>query len=287
MNPDVYQFLPRDLIPFSDAAKWSTREIFQAGLTEVLPDGEAFPDDKPPIVFISMNDSCEDVLKKIEDAPVVCDELRLAFDHRTCIRCGMKAKILKDGNDKDQKVACYAGEDPSLAMPYEESLCHPFIISKHWAITKFVGGIIHFITRRRFIDLAHNWLPDFHNPDDEICIACKKVPGLPGCTKIGSCYEGHLVDHTPTEPVPVVIQGQPGEIAINLDQWYEDIEANQCRHRTREHAAALNASAIGQQREQIGDDTSVQPQHADHLIDQAQEQEQPGAFNVDAPDLKG
>ena len=60
VNPDVYQYLPPDIVPFSDDAKRSTREIFQAVLTEVLPKDVVFPDDKPPIVFLSMNDSCED-----------------------------------------------------------------------------------------------------------------------------------------------------------------------------------------------------------------------------------
>ena len=130
VNPDIYQYLPPDVIPFSDDAKRSTREKFQAALMKVLPKGETFLDDKPPIASISMNDSCEDVMKKIKDAPAICDELRLAFDHHTCIRCGLKAKVLRS-KDGLKRVACYAGEDPSRAMPYEELHCHPLIISKY------------------------------------------------------------------------------------------------------------------------------------------------------------
>ena len=78
-----------------------------------------------------------------------------------------------------------------------------------------------------------------------------------------------------------------------MEQQHEDIEADQCRHRTQEPVAALNikenvsANVNGQQQKQIGDDPSVQPQHAVIPIDQAQEQEQSGTFCVNAPDLKG
>ena len=299
VNPDIYQYIPPDVVPFSDDAKESTREMFQIALTKVLPEGVQLPGNKPPIVFISMNDSCEDVMKKIEDAPVVCDELRLAFDHRTCIRCGLKAKILTY-NNKKKRVACYADEDPSVAMPYEESHCHPLIISKYWTITKIVGGIAHFVTGRRFVE-QRRW-PDFRNPDDEICIECGKLPGQPGCTKVGTHYtikdkEYHItVDHTPTEPVAVANQQQPDEIALNLEQQHEDDEADEHRYRAQQPAAAENTeeNAGTNSQQQQGDDPGQvpmdppQPQHMAIPIDQqVQGQGQPGTLNVGTPDLKG
>ena len=270
VNPDIYQYLPPDIVPFSDDAKQSTRKIFQAVLTEVLPKDVVFPYDKPPIVFLSMNDSCEDVMKKIEDAPVVCDELKLAFDHRTCIRCGLKAKILKYKDDKERRVACYAGQDPTVAIPYEESHCHPLIISKHWTITKIVGGIAHFVTARRFID--RGWWPDFHNPDDEICIACRRVlgvPGEPGCTKVGNRYKGQLVDHTPIEPVLIANQDQPGKIAMNLEP-HEDIEADEYRQCEQQPAEAENPEKnVGEQQQQVKDVKSGIPMAVTEAMKQA------------------
>ena len=298
VNPDVYQYLPTDVVPFSDAAKESTREKFQTALTKVLPEGITLPDDKPPIVFISMNDSCEDVMKKIEDAPVACNELRLAFDHRTCIRCGLKAKILTCSNDRRSRVACYAGEDPSAAMPYEESHCHPLIISKYWTITKIMGGIAHFVTGRRFAE--QGWWPDFRNPDDEICIDCGRVPSQPGCKKVGSRYrlegEEYVVDHTPTEPVAVANQQQPGEIVLRLEQQHQDDEADEHRDHAQQPAAAANteenASTNGQQQQGDGPGQvpidPPQPQHVAIPIDkQVQGQGLQGTFNVGTPDLKG
>ena len=291
VNPDIYEYLRPDVVPFSDAAKQSTREMFQTALTEVLPNDVTLPDDQPPIVFLSMNDSCEDMMKKIKDAPAIHDELKLAFDHRTCIRCGLKAKILKYKNDKERRVACYAGEDPSVAMPYRESHCHPLIISKHWTITKIVGGIAHFVTAKKF----KGWWPDFCNPDDEICIECGRVPGDQGCKKIGSRYrlegEEYEVDHSLREHVAVANQEQQGEITMNLAQ-HEDNVTDEHRHRKQQPEPAENMEEENantnndEQQQQLGDDPGQIPTVQSQLQQiaspsgQAQGQEQPGTFDV-------
>ena len=101
-----------------------------------------------------------------------------------------------------------------------------------------------------------------------------------------------MVDHTPTEPVPVANQGQPGEIAINLEL---DIEADEHRQHEQQPAATENAEEnAGEQQQQIGDDPEqvpAQPEHTAIPIDQAQGQaqgqEQSGTFDVGTPDLKG
>ena len=156
-----------------------------------------------------MNDSCEDIYWKIKHAPVIVDEVRLAFDYPTCSRCGIKAKFIRE---KRTKVACYVGQDPTKSIAYEESHCHPLIIPKYWEITKIVGGIAHFITRRRFWG---KW-PNFHNPDDEICINCRQVPGTRGCLLVNSRYMpkgqdgGELVvDHKCDLTEQVVLEVDP------------------------------------------------------------------------------
>ena len=210
VNPDVYRYIPPDVVPFSNDAEQKTRRKFQETLSRVLPQGERLPSEKPPIIFLSMNDSCEDIFWKIKHAPVITDKVRLAFDYPTCSRCGIKAKFIRD---KQTKVACYVGEDPSKSVPYEESLCHPLIIPKYWEITKIVGGIAHFITRKKFLG---KW-PDFHNPDDEICIKCGQVPGTHGCMQVNSRYkpqgqEGELiVDHHCELTEQVVLAVDPAD----------------------------------------------------------------------------
>ena len=205
VNPDVYQYLQPGVTPFSNDAEMKTRKKFQEALNYVLPRGEQLPNLKPPIIFISMNDSCEDIYAKIESAAVIYDGVRLEFDHRTCARCGLKAKFLGEG-DKEVKVACFAGEDPSKSIPYDESHCHPMIISKYWTITKVLGGIAHVVTGKMFLG---KW-PDFHNPDDEICVHCAQVPGTRGCKPVHTYYElkgGQLlVDHKCKIHEPVEIE---------------------------------------------------------------------------------
>ena len=202
VNPDVYQYLQPGVTPFSNDAEMKTRQKFEEALSFVLPPGEQLPDQKPPIVFISMNDTCEEIYTKILSAPVISDGMRLEFSHQTCARCGIKAKFL-GGGEKEVKVACYAGEDPSQSTPYKESLCHPMIISKYWKITKVLGGIAHVITRKKFLG---KW-PDFRNPDDEVCINCGAFPGTRGCLPVHFVYElkgGQIiVDHKcdPEEPI--------------------------------------------------------------------------------------
>ena len=224
VSPDVYEFIPPDVTPFSNDSMLKTRKKFQEVVGRILPANEQLPRDKPPIVFLSMNDSGEDIYRKILDAPVIYNGVRLAFDSHTCACCGTKAKLL---SEKKEKVACYIGEDPTKSIPYDESLCHPMIISKYWKITKIVGGIAHFITRKKYIG---KW-PDFRNPDDEICIQCKKVPGSHGCQQVNTVYKHKLgdllVDHkcNPDEQVKVSFVADPDKQLQQEEQLQQSTEA--------------------------------------------------------------
>ena len=189
VNPDVYQYIPPDIVPFSREAEMKIRTKFQEALDLVLPPGEQLPDQKPPIVFISMNDTCEDIYANIKDAPVIYNGMRLSYKHGVCDHCGLKTKFLEVG-EEIVKIACYA-VDPSCCVPYKESVCHPMFISKYSGITKLFGQIYRTLTRKR---------PDFHNPDDKICINCGKIPLESGCMQVGTYYTVEnnkrlLVDH--------------------------------------------------------------------------------------------
>ena len=206
VTPDVYQFIPPGVIPFSDREYAKTRKNFQSTIGRVLPK-DVLPKDKPPIVFLSMHDTCEHILKKTVDAPVITDGMRLKFHYKTCIRCGIKARILGEGEEKI-KVACCVDQD---FIPYEESLCHPMIVPKYWKITKIIGGLAHLATGNKF---AGKW-PDFDNGDDEICIECMQVPGTRGCRRINSKYNvkfgqyAGVVDH----------EWVVGEQGNDIDVW--------------------------------------------------------------------
>ena len=216
VSPDVFDFLPENIIPFKTESEGKTRRHFLEALYQLSP-GDPLPDGKPPLIFISLNDTCEAILEKVQEAEVIGNELRLEFDHRTCVRCGLKAKLIPgENNEKEKKVACYAGDDPTTCILYEESKCHPWIKSKYWKIAKVVGGIAHLVTFHKL----GGWWPDFRNPDDEICVECGKMPGEPGCKVIGSRFRLYdtiyRVDHSHKEPVAVADQENPGGIAVPL-----------------------------------------------------------------------
>ncbi len=216
VSPDVYRFISENVIPFMTESEDKTRRYFLEVLYQLSP-GDPLPDGKPPLVFISLNDTCEAILENIQEAAVLSDELRLELDQHTCVRCGLKAKLIPGENDEEvKKVACYAGDDPTTCILYEESKCHPYIKSKYWKITKIVGGIAHFVTLNKW----EGWWPDFCNPDDEVCVECGEVPGEPGCKVIGSRFrlydEIYRVDHSHKEPMVVADQENPGGIVVQM-----------------------------------------------------------------------
>jgi hypothetical protein len=207
VTPDIYPHITPGVIPFSDSEYAKTRKNFQSTIGRVLPKDVVLPDDKPPIVFISMHDTCEDILKKVQDAPVIADGMKLEFHYKTCTRCGIKARILGEG-EKKIKVACSVDQD---FIPYEESLCHPMIVPKYWKITTFLGGCLHTLTGNKF---AGKW-PNFENEDDEICIECMQVPGTRGCRRINSKYNIKFGQYTGVVDHEWVV----GEQGNDIDVW--------------------------------------------------------------------
>ena len=205
----VYRYIPKNQIPWSDDDHTTTRDNFMITLGRALSEDVGSDNAIPPIVFISILDSCEDVMKKIKDAPVISQQLTIPFECQACSRCGLKAKWLRNKENEKVKIACYAGEDPSLSIPYEESRCHPMIVPKYYEITKIIGGVAHVITRRKYIG---KW-PDFHNEDDEVCIACNQIPGTQGCERVKTDYVYknlflYFVDHKGDPNEPIFIEGE-------------------------------------------------------------------------------
>ena len=208
---NVYKFVQPGTDPFDEDDMKKTRENFQVALRHVLPETEPLP--KPPIIFASMNDSCETIYKKIDSATVAKKVVKLMFDSETCARCGIKTKILK----KNEKVACYFGQNESSTIPYEESTCHPIFIPKYSKVTKILGGIAHLLTFRVFMG---KW-PSFKNMD-EVCIDCKRAPGSRGCRRVGSDFvhgkESIKVEHTNDEDEPIVVVMEEAEVQAPRDE---------------------------------------------------------------------
>jgi len=171
-------------LPISEKEK--SKQIFQAVMNDVLPQAHANdhaddPPNVPPVIFISMAESCESILEKVKGAPVENDEgLELKFDPNTCINyCGMKTVIIKG-----EKVACYFPTgDMSEAIPYDESHCHPALVPKFSAYL-----------RNPF------WFWRQVILKGEKCIGCGKGPDSLGCMQVGKELKRKLrktikVDH--------------------------------------------------------------------------------------------
>ena len=206
-SANAYKFFPkdRDLFPSEDIEK--TRYFFHKAMIKVFGT-EDVP--TPPIVFISLFDTCEEVYSKIRDCKVSKEGVELRFNPSTCARCSIKIGTLKEDEyveerDGDRIRTCTRDNDWSHAIPYEDSTCHPMMIPKYTKLQKIVGGIAHLITFKIFWG---KW-PSFKSLD-EMCIKCGECPKTRGCVKVNTTYtngSGEIkVDHTSTVIESYVIQ---------------------------------------------------------------------------------
>ena len=123
--PDVYKHIPdnnRNL--FEDSQREETEEHLQEAL------GIVFKSDppKPPIVFISLFDTCEAILEKIRTAEVKKDHVDLAFSRSICARCNIT--IIQEGK-KIAQVQSGRYPDQLGEVPLEETKCHPLMVLKY------------------------------------------------------------------------------------------------------------------------------------------------------------
>lgn len=170
----------------------ATKAIFQEALEEVFcgddtPGDNVVPD--PPLIFISMTDSCEKILEKVKRAYDTDVRLNLEFDPKTCAHCGVRFGMVKG-----QRVTCHF---QSNTIPYEESTCHPRFVAKYTRADKVWGEFKHVVL---FKWVKNPW-PVFTG---EECANCKGNSDSNGCMQVGSTFQFKLkkeqktitVDHT-------------------------------------------------------------------------------------------
>ena len=144
----------------------------------------------PPMIFVAMSDTCEEILHKVMPTPVKVDNgLQLRFQRKTCVRCAIEI------GSKEEKLVCTytcSNTNEQTTVPYDDSTCHPRMVPKFTVESFFRGlaGLFHLrwhFTEERCI-----------NPD------CKQEPGSLGCKRVRSRYEAEgyndsiIVDHTDT-----------------------------------------------------------------------------------------
>ena len=228
-NHSIYSRVREDCDLYTPEELEQTRDVLQQAMQKVFITGDV---PNPPIIFVSQFDSCDEVLRKIKESKVVREGVGLSFNPSICARCGIHIGKLanpenaKDSEMRDEIAICTnTPGSTSVAIPYDETLCHPIFVPKYHAIQCILGGIVHVITWKKFMG---NW-PYFGN-EDEVCICCKSSPKSKGCTRVGTKYkhkkskgEGIDVNHTsrveenykfvmdPTDPVMRLKYADTGE----------------------------------------------------------------------------
>ncbi len=165
-------------VMFTDEDFAQTRHHLQMALTVVFNgDVDAIPE--PPIEFISLFDTCEEVLHKVQHAKVRKDSVVLDFKSSFCARCGV---TIREEGKNDRKSSYCTFLDRSGTFTYDESTCHPVMVPKHSKVLKILAGILYVVTFRRFKGMWQSM--------DEVCIKCGQPPQSRGCMRIGTRYPG-------------------------------------------------------------------------------------------------
>ena len=180
-------------VVFSDKAIQKTKENFRVVLSRTLPNERGLPE--PPILFVSMTSTCEEILQGVKTAQVVREPITLEFDSHICARCGSKSI-----SAQSVRVAVYTDETETSTIPYNESTCHPLFVPKYSKIVRFFRGVVYVVSLH---SLCQNFL-------DESCVRCERKPGSRGCTIVKTkCEldgEFFMVDHTNNTSEPIEFQ---------------------------------------------------------------------------------
>ena len=157
----------------------------------------------PPIVYICLDESEEQVLSKIKSAEVIVDKVFVPkFRSEICSRCPAKIQY-KDG-PSGREILGVIEKDGTFAIP-ENSKCHPKFVPKFSKPKKVFGGLAHVATfgaalvAEKLKEDYKTW-PGFNNCEEK-CVLCKKPPGSAGCCRVQSTQyvpkEGEVtIQHT-------------------------------------------------------------------------------------------
>ena len=143
------------------------QKILVREFEERQEDTDGLPE--PPIIFIAMTDTCEEILEKVMFARVGDSNYHLWFNSQTCCKCSIELSA--------NKALCEyrkPGEKPwEQAQDYDKSCCHPKILPVHTT-----GSIA-----RGLLKSIVLWQWQF---TEEQCVYCTKGPGSPGCMKVNT-----------------------------------------------------------------------------------------------------
>ena len=175
---EVYEHIPDETTNlFSEANFEQTRTHLQEAIREIFKCSDV---PEPPLIFISLFDTCEAVLHKVQSSRVRQERIQLEFSCSLCARCG--STIVEEGQG-DATAAHVLHKDRQGSISQDESTCHPLMIPKYTKVEKFFGGIAHLITFRKYVG---KW-PSFETMDEK-CVHCERSPDTQGCLQVGSAF---------------------------------------------------------------------------------------------------
>ena len=233
--------------PFPENELKKTRIQFHKALKDALHlhCSEVVPN--PPIIFISMGDKCETIVKKVKDAEVAKDSLELTIDPGVCVKCSSLIKWLGE-----ERVECIpVGKSENDAVPFGESSCHPIFVPKD-GILKTIeveSGVPYVVIGKKKGRVL--------NDSTEVCLNCKRSPGTIGCIKVGESYKVKVKD------------GKSADITVDhtnkieehrmLSQEEKLAEAKPAEGEDAEQDAQIGTRRRGGRR--VPDNDPDQPQH--------------------------
>ena len=180
LGPTIYRVVPKICpVQMPDEELEKSRAVFHDALKSFIP----IDTPNPPIIFISLRETCESILQNVQGVNVD-DGLQLQLRSTVCARCSVAV-----GERKGMRVACASDGKWSESILYEDSHCHPFFVPRYTTRQKITNAVTNFI--------LHKEWPDF---SEEKCHKCSGRPGSRGCMLVGSKYnvdeETYTIDHT-------------------------------------------------------------------------------------------
>ena len=164
-----------------DSSVEFAKKVFVEGVKESC---KLTLDKCPPIVHININDSSEEVRRKIISADVIeAPRKKLVAAEHVCMKCASKILPPTSSNDTNKTVVIDGKSGKRVQI--NDSYCHPEMIPKHSTLVKVLGSIGNVLT----IGVAYMTIgtPGIFNSEEK-CINCAQAPGKPGCLKFGANY---------------------------------------------------------------------------------------------------
>ena len=189
-DQSIYDFIPEGTNLYKEEHFEETRSVFEIAMRRAFGKEDVL---QPPIKFLSLLETCENVLELIKNAEIIKEGVELALASTTCVRCNLTLReVMKGFSKTDRRLEARKDEEKiimctNLALnteiPYAESTCHPKVIPKYTIAERIVGGIAHLITLKQF---GGRW-PNFKS-FEEVCISCGQNPGTGGCKRVRTFY---------------------------------------------------------------------------------------------------